>query len=331
MPTGLADQDIQPADRLADRVSDDIQLEFGVDSDEDALIDALSGKDVLFTTSRLPVTERVLESVSELDLVAKIGTGLDSIDLEAAAEHGVDVIYTPGINALSVAEHAVSLLLAVNRKVVTGQRMLESGGWRDEMTPSRPVAEQTVGIVGFGNIGSRVAGLLSGFNVELLAHDPYAHEIDTQITGADLVSLETLLADADAVIVTAELTEETRGLIDADALETMKQNATLVNTARGPIVDQDALVDALREGEIAGAGLDVFETEPLPPSSALHDMDSVVVTPHLGASTIRARRAVIDQLCETALKYFEGESLETRFTAVQDGRVLRGALPAAEQ
>jgi phosphoglycerate dehydrogenase-like enzyme len=313
----VVDDDIQPASYLRSCVDDRLDLSFGIGDGEAAAIDALSEADGLFTTSRIPVTRTVLEAVPDLDLVAKIGTGLDSIDLDAARQQGVTVVYTPGLNARSVAEHAVSLLFAVNRNVLLGHRRLEEGEWRDTMPTSKPVTDTTVGIVGFGNVGRRIAGLLSGFHVDILAHDPYIHRIDTDVTGATLVALPELLESADAVIISAERTPETEGLIDADALETMKEDATLVNSARGPIVDQDALVDALERDAIGGAGLDVFETEPLPSSSPLHDFDNVVLTPHMGASSLRARKAAIETLAETASDLFAGEELNDRFVAVQ--------------
>lgn len=315
------DDDIQPASYLESCVEGDLDLSFGIGDGEDAVIDALSGVDGLFTTSRVSVTRTVLENVTELDLVAKIGTGLDSIDLDAARQEGVTVIYTPGLNARSVAEHAMSLLLAVNRNVLLGHRCLEEGGWRDTMPTSKPVTGTTVGIIGFGNVGQRIAGLLSGFQTEILAYDPYVHEIDTDLTGATLVGLSELLESADAVIISAERTPETEGLIDAEALETMKDDATLVNSARGPIVDQEALVDALERNAIAGAGLDVFETEPLQPSSPLHEFNNVVLTPHMGASSLRARKAAIRTLAETACDFFADEELNDRFVAVNGDRI----------
>jgi D-3-phosphoglycerate dehydrogenase / 2-oxoglutarate reductase len=314
---GLVDQDIKPSEQLNAGVDNSIDLEFGVESTEDALINALENKEVLFTTSRLPVTKQVLTETTDLQLIAKIGTGLDSIDREAAAANDVTVVYTPGLNARSVAEHALSLLLTVNRNVVLGQRTLEAGGWRDSMPTSQPVTGKTVGIIGFGNVGSRVAGLLSGFDANILTYDPYIHEIDTQITGAKRVSLEKLLTSSDAVIVTAELTEETYGMIDREALELMPENATLVNTARGPIVDQDALIEAIHNEKIAGAGLDVFETEPLPSDSPLHEYGNIVVTPHMGASTIDARQAAIDSLTDLVNTYVNNEELPERFVAAR--------------
>ena len=312
---GLVDQDIRPRERLLAGMDDRIDLEFGVAGEEDALIEALAGIDVLVTSSRLPVGRRVLEA-TELALVAKIGTGLDSVDLEAAAEEGVGVVHTPGLNAFSVAEHALSLLLAVNRNVLLGHRTLEAGGWRDTMPTGRHLVGGSVGIVGFGNVGSRLAGLLSGFHVDVRAYDPYVHRIDTEITGAELSPLPELLRGSDAVVVCAELTAESRGLIDAEALSTMPGDATLVNVSRGPIVDESALVAALEGDEIAGAGLDVFAEEPLPADSPLHGFDNVVLTPHLGASTGASRGATIDELAALVSAYAAGETLPDRFVAV---------------
>ncbi|WP_129115294.1 NAD(P)-dependent oxidoreductase [Halegenticoccus tardaugens] len=315
-PRALIDQDIQPADRFRMQASDCFDLSFGVEPNEDAVIEALDGRSVLFTTSRVPVTERVLREAGSLELVAKVGTGIDSIDLATAEELGVGVIYTPGFNALSVAEHALALLLAVSRNVVMGCGELRAGGWRDTMPTSCPVTDTTVGIVGFGRVGSRLAGLLDGFNVELLAHDPYVEDIKTDITGATLVGFEELLEASDSVIVTAELTEETRGMFDAEAFDRMSTDAVLVNTARGPVVDTDALVVALDSGKLGGAGLDVFETEPLPVDSPLHDYENVVVTPHLAASSVRARTNIIDTLVANARPVLNGRSIDDRFIAV---------------
>lgn len=313
---GLVDQDVKPRDRLLERIDDRFALEVGVPPTETAVIEKLRGKQVLFTTSRLPLTADVFESADSLQLVSKIGTGLDSIDLEAAVANDVAVFYTPGMNALSVAEHALSLLLAVNRNVVVGRDALRNGLWRDEVPNARPVTGTTVGIIGFGNVGRRLAGLLSGFNTDVLTYDPYVHDIDTDVTGADLVERPTLLRSSDAVVVTAEHTAETHQMIDTDVLSQMKSSAILVNTARGAIVDQDALIEALTNEDIAGAGLDVFEDEPLPADSSLHDFENVVVTPHIAASSIRARSNIIDTLVDCTHDYFENNAIDDRFVAV---------------
>lgn len=316
----IVDDDIQPASYLRSCADDSLDLSFGIGDGEAATIEALSEADGLFATSRIPVSHTVLKNVPHLDLVAKIGTGLDSIDLDAAHRQGVTVIYTPGLNARSVAEHALSLLLAVNRNVLLGHHRLERGGWRDTMPTSKPVTDTTIGIIGFGNVGRRIAGLLSGFHVDILAYDPYVHQIDTDLTGATLVPLSELLKSADNIIISAERTPETEKLIGADALEMMKDDVTLINSARGSIVDQDALITALEHDDIGGAGLDVFESEPLSPSSSLHEFDNVVLTPHMGASSLRARKAAIKTLTETACDFFANEELNDRFVAVRGER-----------
>jgi phosphoglycerate dehydrogenase-like enzyme len=315
-PRVLVDQDVKPRDVLEREVGDTFELKLGVKPTEEALIKALDGVEILFTTSRLPVTRRVFERADSLRLVAKIGTGIDTIDLDAAAGEDVTIVYTPGMNALSVAEHALTLLLAVKRNILTGQRALEAGKWRDEVPNARSVANTSVGIIGFGNVGSRLAGLLDGFNVDVYAYDPYVHDIDTQITGATLANFGTVLSEPEAVVVTAEHTPETRGLIDERALATMDDDAVLVNAARGPIVDTEALVDALAAGALGGAGLDVFETEPLPADSPLHDFENVVTTPHIAASSVRARSAIIETLVECAFTFLNGDPLPDRFVAV---------------
>lgn len=325
-PRALVDQDVKPRDVLEREVGDALALEVGVEPTEEALIEALDGVEILFTTSRLPVTRRVLERADSLRLVAKIGTGIDTIDLDAAADEDVTVVYTPGMNALSVAEHALTLLLAVKRNVLIGQRALEAGKWRDEVPNARSVAGTSVGIVGFGNVGSRLAALLDGFNVDLYVYDPYVHDIDTQITGATLTDFETVLSEPEAVVVTAEHTSETRGMISEHALATMDDDAVLVNTARGPIVDTEALVDALRAGTLGGAGLDVFETEPLPADSPLHDFENVVTTPHIAASSVRARSAIIETLVECVFAFLNGNPLPDRFVAVDPPTQTRAGL-----
>lgn len=307
------DQDIQPTDRLEARVAPDIETEVGIPNDEAEVIDALDGFDVVFATSRIPLSREVLEA-TDLDVVAKLGTGIDNVDLDAAREQGIAVTHTPGVNALSVAEHTLGLLLAVSHNIAVGDRALEAGGWRDRMPMGTLLSGGTVGIVGFGNIGQRVAGLLSGFDVEVLAHDPYIADIDTQITGAERVGLDELFERADHVTVNAELTPETRGLVGSDELR--KLDGFLVNTSRGPIVEEAALLSALRDGSLAGAGLDVFENEPLPADSPLHEFDNVVTTPHSAAMTGASREATIDQIADNALALVRGDDLDARWLAV---------------
>lgn len=314
MHRGLIDRDIVPTDRLIDRVDESIDTTIGGTADEEVLIEELSDMDVVFTTSRLPVSDRVLGQ-TDLDLIAKIGTGVDNVDLTVARERGIPVTYTPGTNAIAVAEHAVGLILGVSKRFEHGREILRAGRWRDEVPLSRLVHGKTIGIVGYGDIGSRVASILSGFHVDLLAHDPYIDPIATEYAGATLVPFEELLTRSDIVSINAELTAETRGMFGEYEFGLMNDHAILVNTARGPIVQEDALVAALDAGDIAGAGLDVFEEEPPAVDSPLHANDAVVMTPHIAGVAIETRERAIDLLADNVLSYFNGEPIPDRYLA----------------
>ena len=315
MHRGVLDEDIHPRELLLDVVGDRVDVAVGIDGDETSTAERLADADVAFVTSRIPITRRVIEA-TDLSVVAKIGTGIDNVDLAAAREHGIVVTHTPGINALSVAEHALALLLATRRHVVAGHRALEEGRWRDSVPLGTVVSGTPVGIVGLGNVGSRVASLLRGFDATTLAADPYVDRIDGEPVHAELVGLEALLDRSDSVVVAAELTDETRGLIDEDALARTADDAVLVNVSRGPIVDPDALVEALREGTLRGAGMDVHATEPLPPDSPLHGLENVVLTPHVGGSTETARAEGARRLGANALSLLDGEPVPERYLAV---------------
>ncbi len=311
--SGLADEDIRPHSRLSAAVGDAIDLEFGAPGDETGLIEALAGKDVVFATSRLPLSRTVLEA-SDLSIVAKVGTGIDNVDLVAADDLGVTVTYTPGGNALAVAEHTLGLLLAVSHRIVAGDDLLRAGGWRDEFAPGIQLSGKTVGIVGYGNVGRRLGQLLGGFGSEVIAHDPYIEPMDAEFGGASLVGFEELLERSQFVTVNAELTGETEGLFDADAFDRLRHGAILVNTARGPIVEERALIDALESGTLKGAGLDVFETEP-PAGSPLLERTDVVVTPHVAAAKEESRDRCIGLIGRNARALLRGEELDDRFLA----------------
>lgn len=311
----LIDQDIQPREHLLERIPPDISTKVGVAGNVEDLIVALRDHDVLLATSRLPVTERVLKQASP-KIVGKLGTGIDNIDLDTARDLEIPVTYTPGINALAVAEHTLGLALGALRQTSHCQDVLRQGGWRDETSIGAQLSGQTVGIIGFGNIGERFAGLLGGFDVEIIVHDPYIQPEDTEITGAKLVDRDILLSEADLVSVNTELTDETRGMLGKQEFKRMKSTAVLVNTARGSILQQEELVEALRGGEIASAGLDVFADEPLRASSPLHELDNVVLTPHVGARTKQASKACIDRLVDNVFSLLAGDSVPDRYLAV---------------
>jgi phosphoglycerate dehydrogenase-like enzyme len=239
-----------------------------------------------------PVTGRVLEA-GPLRMVVKYGSGMDNIDVAAAERLGVRVVSTPGANARSVAELAVALLLALARNVATHDRGVRQGSWK--RTTGIELAGKRLGIVGYGAIGREVAEIARrGLGMEVVVHDPFVEE-----AAVPLLPLDEVLATSDAVSLHLPLTNETRGLIGSSELAAMKSGAFLVNTARGGLVDEVALADALRSGHLAGAALDGFEEEPLG-ASPLRELDNVVLSPHAGAATreavLRTATRAVDQL-----------------------------------
>lgn len=316
----VIDQDITPTDLLLEQLPGSWECTVGIPNERPALIDALSEHDIALVTSRIPLSRDVLERTERLSVIGKLGTGIDSIDVEAAWESGITVTHTPGFNALSVAEHAVCLSLATLRRLTAARNLVTDGRWRDEYELGTRLSGSTVGLVGFGNVGKRVGTLLSGFGVELLVYDPYVHQMDGELAGGEMTSFDTLLGGSDVVIVAAELTEETRGMIGERELSLMDSDAVLVNVARGPIVQKEALLDALASDSIGGAGLDVFWEEPLDPDSELLDMDDVVVSPHIAAVTIEARTDNINQLSENVRRIVSGEPVHERYVATASDR-----------
>ncbi|MBI3976713.1 MAG: 3-phosphoglycerate dehydrogenase [Chloroflexi bacterium] len=252
---------------------------------EDELAAALRDCDAVLITSRDAVTRAIIERAPKLKVICKLGARPDHVDYQAAGERGIRVLATPGSNADSVAEHAILLAMAVLRRLGQTCAHLKAGGWRDGVPLTFELTGKTVGLIGVGLVGGKVAEKLRGFRVRLLGLDPYVSALRAAELGVELVDLEALLAAADVVSLHATLTPQTRHLIGEPQLRRMRPTAVLVNTARGALVDEAALIRALQEGWIAGAGLDVFEQEPLPASSPLAAMDHVVATPHSAAYT----------------------------------------------
>lgn len=311
----VVDQDVFPLDRLLDQLPDSWETTVGIPDGARAVRDAVSGYDVALVTSRVPLSREVLEGATRLEVVGKLGTGVDNVDLAAASEHGITVTHTPGHNALSVAEHAICLALAASRRLTAARTLVAEGQWRDEYPLGSRLAGSTVGVVGFGDVGKRVGTLLSGFDVEVLAYDPYVPDTEAELVGGESTSLDALLEESGVVVVAAELTEETDGMIGERELALMDRDAILVNVARGPIVREDALLDALSSGSIAGAGLDVFSEEPLGADAELLEREEVVVTPHVAAMTTEARTETIDRLARNVTRIVAGASVPDRYVA----------------
>ncbi len=257
-------------------------------TDRAALLPAMADVDALIVRSATKVDAGALAAVRRLRVVARAGIGLDNVDVAAATRAGVLVVNAPTANIVSAAEHAVALLLACARNLAAADAALKGGAWQRSRFTGVELADKVVGVVGLGRIGVLVAQRLAAFGVTLLAYDPYVPPARAVQAGARLVPLDQLLRESDFITIHLPKTPETVGLIGERELALVKPGVRIVNAARGGLVDEQALATAIKDGRVAGAGLDVFETEPAT-SSPLFGFDSVVVTPHLGASTVEAQ------------------------------------------
>ena len=268
----------------------------------------LAGYDVLISL-RPRITARSLEGVKRLCAIGRCGVGYDNVDLEACTENGIAVYITPGGVVRPVAESILLMMLALSHRLLQKDRMIRQGRWAESTLPlGREPRNRVVGTIGMGNIASEAIRLLRSLDVDrFLAFDPYASQARASELRVNLVSLDQLLDESDYVLVNCPLTPETRGLLGASQFARMKTEAVLINTARGPIVDETALIAALKEGRIAGAALDVFEKEPLAADSPLISMDNVILTSHSIAWTEELFRDMGRIDCQGALAIFRGE------------------------
>ncbi|GAB3268459.1 C-terminal binding protein [Arthrobacter pigmenti] len=250
-------------------------------STEDETVEAVAGAQVVFVNFA-PISRRVLEAMDAAAVVIRYGIGYDNVDVAAAAELGIRVCNVPDYGADTVADHAVALLLTLLRRIKLLDRAVHTRGWLrpGDLGPLPGFADSTVGLIGTGRIGRGVAARLKPFGFRILAHDPYIDPAQLADAGIEPVELPALLESAHAVSLHAPLTEANHHLIDAEALGRMRPGAVLVNTSRGGLVDHSALADALDNGHLGGAALDVFEPEPLPEDSRLRNFDNVLLTPH---------------------------------------------------
>src|ERR671920_26999 len=270
----------------------------------DGLAEAVAGADGLVVRSETKVTAALLESAARLRVIGRAGVGVDNIDVAAATGRGVVVMNAPDGNTMTTAEHTLALLLALARRVPQGQASLKAGRWERKKFVGVELRGKTLGIVGLGRIGRVVASRALGFEMKVVAFDPFVAPERLRDEGIELAPLEEVCARADFLTVHAPLTPETRGIIGAREFALMKGGVRVINCARGGLVDERALYDAIREGRVAGAALDVFEQEPPPPDHPLLSLEEVVVTPHLGASTKEAQEGVAVIVAEQMRDFF---------------------------
>lgn len=266
---------------------------------KDELITYLRDADALISMLSDPIDKEVIDAGEKLKVIANYAVGYNNIDVEAATNRGIAVVNTPDVLTEASADLAWALLLAVSRRLIEGDTMTRAGrfrGWAPELLLGVPVYGQTLGIIGAGRIGQAVARRAKGFGMRILYHN--RNRLPEQVErdlGMNYASLDELLKESDFVSLHCPLTAETRHLIGPRELKMMKSTAVLINTARGPVVDEHALLDALRKKQIFGAGLDVFEREPLL-TPGLADLPNVVLTPHIGSADTRTRLAMVDMI-----------------------------------
>ncbi|NVN53952.1 phosphoglycerate dehydrogenase [Mycolicibacterium hippocampi] len=280
------------ADKLAqstvEALGDQVEVRWVDGPDREKLLAAVVDADALLVRSATTVDAEVLAAAPKLKIVARAGVGLDNVDVDAATARGVLVVNAPTSNIHSAAEHALALLLSTARQIPAADATLRERTWKRSAFSGTEIFGKTVGVVGLGRIGQLVAQRLAAFGAHITAYDPYVSHARAAQLGIELLTLDELLARADFISVHLPKTKETAGLIGKDALAKIKPGAIIVNAARGGLIDEAALAEAITSGHVRGAGLDVFSTEPCT-DSPLFELPQVVVTPHLGASTAEAQ------------------------------------------
>ena len=264
----------------------------------DDLANAIADADAVLVRSATKITRESLGKAARLKAIGRAGVGVDTIDVDAATELGIPVLTAPAGNTVSAAELTMALLLSLARKVPAADRSMKAGEWDKKSFTGIELYGKTLGLVGAGRIGGQVAKRARAFGMRVVVYDPFltddrAHELDVELRSLDVV-----LSESDVISIHVPLTEATKGLIGSNELATLKPSALVLNVARGGVLDERALLQALHAGRIAGAALDVFEQEPLPADHRLRTLPNVVLTPHLGASTTDAQEKVAVEIAD---------------------------------
>jgi len=306
--------------------------EVDVQLDLSQLMTHVVGAHALIIRSATQVTAEVLEAASDLIVVGRAGIGLDNVDVEAATRRGVMVVNAPQSNIVSAAEHTMALLLAQARNVPQAHAALKQGRWERARWEGIELADKTLGIVGLGRIGKLVADRAKAFGMRLVAFDPFVSADRARTMGVELLTLDQLVAESDFITIHLPKTKETTGIIGRDLFLKAKPSLRVINVARGGIVDEEALAEAISNGVIAGAALDVFSKEPMT-ESPLFALDSVVITPHLGASTREAQDKAGDTIADMVQLALAGEFVPfaVNINAAEANETLRPFLPLAER
>ena len=308
----------------------EVDIQLGLSPEE--LVATVPGAEALVIRSATTVTREVLTAGTDLIVVGRAGIGLDNVDTEAATERGVMVVNAPQSNTLSTAEHTMAMLLSQARNIPAASSALKEGRWERSKWTGVELADKTLGIIGFGRIGTLVAQRANAFGMQLVAYDPFVTEERARRAGVELVDLDTLAARSDFVTLHLVKTPETVGLLGKEFFEKAKPGIRVVNVARGGVIDEAALADAIRSGKVGGAAIDVFETEPTT-ESPLFELPEVVVTPHLGASTHEAQDKAGQTIAEMVGLALAGDFVPyaVNVAAAEASETIKPYLPLAER
>ena len=284
----------------------DVDVRTGLQSEE--LKSIIGNYDALIIRSATKVTSEILEAASKLKVIGRAGIGVDNIDVPSATKHGVVVMNTPGGNVITTAEHAIAMMMALTRNIPQATASLKAGRWDKKLFQGKEIFNKTLGVIGFGKIGSIVALRGRGLKMRVIVHDPIVNPEKIEKRGFKCVSMEELLQTSDYITVHVPKSKKTIGLLNKQAFEQMKDGVMVINCARGGIVNQDDLYQAITSGKVAGAALDVFETEP-PGDLPLLQLDNVIGTPHLGASTSEAQTKVAVAVAKQIIAFLKNNTI----------------------
>lgn len=272
---------------------------------EDELAEAIGDYEGLVIRSGSKVTAKVLAKATKLKVVGRAGIGVDNVDVPEASKRGIIVMNTPTGNSVTTAEHAITLLMSLARRVPQATASMKAGAWEKTKFQGKEIAGKTLGIIGLGTIGRIVADRAQGLKMNVIASDPVLTTEKAASLGVELVTVDQLLTRADCITIHSPMTPDTKGLLGEAAFNKVKKGVLIVNAARGGIVDEVALVKAIKDGKVGGAALDVFEKEPIDPQNPLLALEEIIVTPHLGASTDEAQDRVALEICEQVVEYLK--------------------------
>ncbi len=275
----------------------------------EALKEIIKDYDALIVRSATKVTKDIIGAAAKLKVIGRAGVGLDNVDLEAATQKGIIVMNTPAGNTISTAEHTMSMILALSRSIPQASASTKKGEWKRSKFMGVELYNKVLGVIGFGRIGSEVAKRALSFGMKILACDPFLSREVVETMGVEVVELKELFQKSDYITVHTPLTEETKHMLSAEEFAMMKNGVRIINCARGGIIDETALINAIKEGRVAGAAMDVFEKEPLSVDSEFLKLDNVITTPHLGASTEEAQVNVAIEVAQIVRDALLGQGI----------------------